>query len=396
MLQGRSIAVPVTTFTANWVRLVKPPEVGRVDWFDDHLVGLGLRISFTGTKTWFVRYRAKADGARRRVNIGEYPAITLGDARERAHSTLLDLARGDDPGLRLKAHKAGPTFGKLAEAYIERYAKLRKRSWEEDQKMQDRDLLPAWENRKANDITRREVMELLEAIRDRGAPVRANRTLACVRKIYNWGIEAGLLETNPCYQVKAVAKETRRDRVLTTGEIRAIWKAIEQQSEVMAALFKIRFLTAQRGGEVQAMRWADVDLKGGWWTIPANMAKNGISHRVPLSEPAIAILKRLQKVSGEKEWVFPGRKKGTHVQEPKDTANRLRELSGVEFVPHDFRRTAASTMARVKIPRLVIAKVLNHVSIDREVTAVYDRYAYDSEKREALDLWAERLIGIVG
>ena len=105
--------------------------------------------------------------------------------------------------------------------------------------------------------------------------------------MFNWGISRDLIEVNPCAQVKAPAKEQQRQRVLSDAEIRAVWRVFDQMALVLGSLFKLRLLTAQRGNEVQSMRWKDVDLPSGWWTIPPRVAKNNLAHRVPLSEPTI-------------------------------------------------------------------------------------------------------------
>jgi integrase len=150
-------------------------------------------------------------------------------------------------------------------------------------------------------------------------------------------------------------------------------------------------LTAQRRGEVLSMRWQDID--GTWWTIPADFAKNGRSHRVPLSPQALAILKRLRE-GAEGPWVFPSPTADGPIENPQKAVQRLRTRSNVHDLRlHDFRRTAASHMTGMGISRLTVQKLLNHA--ERDVTAVYDRHSYDPEKRAALDAWGRRLAEIV-
>lgn len=374
--------------TDRWLQRLPVPEQ-RTEYWDKKISGLGLRVSTTGHKSWILVYRFQ--GTRRRKTLGSYPVITLADARELARETLLQAARGNDPDGTAK--DGGNTFEWLANQYLEKYAKPQKRSWDEDLKIIRHDLLPRWGERPATEVKRKDVIELLEAIKERGAPIMANRTLACIRKLYNWAISQDLLEANPCNQVKPVARENQSDRVLSEGEIRAVWHALAEVPQVPAAQYQLLLLTAQRSGEVTTMRWEDVDLVTGWWTIPAARAKNKLSHRVPLTKPAIAILEALPKTS---PWVFPSPKQGREEEPWEDTRQALaviREKSGVAFVRHDLRRTAASHMASIGVPRLVISKVLNHV--EQGVTRVYDRHSYDREKREALDAWAERLMAVV-
>jgi integrase len=384
--------MPTVEITARWLERMKLPESGRVDYFDTKVTGLGLRVSFTGKLAWFVMYRAKGDPRLRRLTLGAYPALTLADARERGQETMLAAARGQDPATVKQEAKSAPTFAELADEYIERHAKVKKRSWKEDARIIGRDLLPRWGWRKAHEIGRSDVIALLDAIADRGAPIAANRSKALVSKIYNWGIGRGLLTHNPCNQVPAAADENQRDRVLNQEEIRAFWRACESENQLFEAMFKLRLVTAQRGGEVKTMKWSDVDMVSGWWTIPAENAKNGMSHRVPLSPMAIAILQGI-KPENTNGWVFNARRCGAALTYIQNAAERIQAASGVDFVPHDLRRTAASLMTGMGVSRLVVSKILNHV--ESGVTRVYDRHGYDAEKRQALDTWSERLAAIV-
>ena len=131
----------------------------------------------------------------------------------------------------------------------------------EDNRIIEKDLKPSWKDRKAYDIKRRDLIRLLDKIVERGAPIQANRTLALIRKIYNWGIGRDLVESNPCTQIRAPGTEKQRDRVLSEKEIKALWEAFEAEGNAIEPMFKLRFITAQRGGEIESMRWQDIDLE---------------------------------------------------------------------------------------------------------------------------------------
>jgi integrase len=185
----------------------------------------------------------------------------------------------------------------------------------------------------------------------------------------------------------------QRDRVLSDEEIKQVWGACGQLDHVLEIYFKIALLTAQRGGEVRVMRWDDVDLVTGWWTIPAQITKNGLAHRVPLSHAAYDLLRQCQATASS-PWVFPSpRLPQRPVKNVHTPAGRLAVQSSVTFVPHDLRRTAASHMTSMGIPRLVVAKILNHV--EPGVTKVYDRHSYDAEKRQALEAWGRKVMALV-
>jgi integrase len=319
--------------------------------------------------------------------------LSLADAREQALSARHTVAKGGDPAAYKQSVRSAPTVADIATQYLDLYAKVHKRSWWQDARLLTTDVLPQWGQRKAYDIRRGDVLALLDQIVERGAPIMANRALALVRKIFNWAISRELLDHNPCLQVKAPSKEVERDRVLSEEEIRGVWAACGQLDLVLHAYFKLSLLTAQRGGEVRTMRWADVDLETHWWTMPAEVAKNGLAHRVPLSPAADDLLRQLQATASSL-WVFPSPRR---VQQPfhnvQKPAGQLMAMSGVVFVPHDLRRTAASHMTSMGIPRLVVAKILNH--IEPGVTRVYDRHSYDAEKRQALEAWGRKVMALV-
>jgi integrase len=219
----------------------------------------------------------------------------------------------------------------------------------------------------------------------------ANRVFEVTRRLYTWAIGKDLVETSPCVGLSKPSPETQRDRVLAEDEIRTVWSACDAEPGIIADAFRLMLITAQRRGEVLSMRWQDVD--GTWWTIPAELAKNGLAHRVPLSRQALAILERLRK-RAKGSWVFPSPTTDRPIENPQKAAERLRDRSKVpDLRLHDLRRTAASLMTGMGISRLTVKKILNHA--ERDVTAVYDRHSYDPEKRAALEAWSWRLQAMV-
>jgi integrase len=376
--------------TTRWLERIKPPASGREEHFDEQVHGLGLRVSATGHKSWFLTYRSKGDPKAKRLTLGTYPELTLADAREQARAAVLEASRGGDPAGKKREQKEAPTFEELATEYLERHAKRTKRSWRQDEAMIKKTLVPALGHRKAHDVQRRDINRLLEDARDRGLTTQVNRLLALVRKIFNWAIEQDILQANPCLRVKTGIQEKQRDRVLTPDEIRAVWQAFDKQNTVVATMFKLRLLLAQRGAEVVSMRWSDLDLDEGWWTIPGEVAKNGLSHRVPLPKAAIALILGLKARTGNQPWVFASpTRRGQHIVSVGKAARRVQDASKVDFTPHDLRRTAATYMSSLGVPRLTVGKILNHA--EAGVTRIYDRHSYDPEKRQALDAWATRL-----
>lgn len=377
--------------TAQFVESAKAPAAGQTDCWDAHTRGLGLRISQGGRKTWTVFYRFT--GRMRRLTLGTYPVLSLADARTLAMTALREAQHGIDPATAKREARSAESFGELASLYLERYAKAEKRSWREDERILNRDLLPRWRGRKAHEIKRADVIQLLDEIVDRNAPVMANRTRALISKVFNFGIKRGIVESNPAYGVDNPGHEQQRDRVLSEDEIRQLWNALETERPWSAAIFRLGILTAQRRGEILGMKWDELDLTARWWTVPAERAKNGLAHRVPLAPQALKILSALKAGKHDPVYVFRGGRVGRPIANLQKPLRRVKKNSRIDFRFHDLRRTAASLMTGIGIPRLVVSKILNHV--ERGITAVYDRHSYDAEKRAALLKWERRAQHIV-
>jgi len=380
--------MPTLNFTARGIATLKPPKTGRIEFWDKGMPGFGIRITSTGSRSWIVMYRFK--GRKRRHTLGAFPAMTLADAYSKARTSLNEAVNGKDPAATKKAERIADTFGELADEYLTRHAMVKKKSWKGDERHLERDLLPFLKNQKANEISRRDIIKILDGIVERGAPIQANRVLALVRKIFNFAITRDIVEFNPCAVIPLPGKPQTRDRVLNAEEIQKVWLSAERDDSDVSSMIKLRLLTAQRGGEIETMAWDQINLNAAIWTIPAELAKNGLAHRVPLNKQALKILKSLDESRTDSPWVFPGRYDFTkHIENVQKAVQRIRTRKGfeVEFTGHDLRRTAASHMARMKVPRLVISKILNHV--ESGVTAVYDRHGYDDEKREALQMWGK-------
>lgn len=378
-------------FTARFVDGIKPPESGRADYWDEAVPGFGLRVSETGRKTWTLLYRPKGSKVVRRLTIGTLDRMSLADAREEARDALRDAAKGKDPAGQKKAHRLAEIFRDVADDYLERYAKSKKRSWRKDKVRLDRDILPAFGTRKAQDVQRRDIIKMLDGIVARGAPVEANRVHSLTRRIFNWAISRDLVAVNPAAGIERPGgEEAGRDRVLTDAEIKAVWAALGKEPEHVAKAFRLLLLTAQRPGEVAKMR--PEDIEGDWWTIPAQFSKNGKPHRVYLSPQTRAIL-GAKKLTGA--WVFPSPKTDGARTDIWKAADGIRKTSGVDFRPHDLRRTAGTNMTReLGVSRALLGRVLNHTGRERgeaAATRVYDRYEYDREKQETLEAWGALL-----
>ncbi|MBA3884290.1 MAG: tyrosine-type recombinase/integrase [Acidobacteria bacterium] len=378
--------MPTIKFQPTTARSLKANPAARVEYFDLDQPGLALRVTAAGVKTWTVLYRHR--GRLRRLTIGSLKAIGLAEARTRARTAISAASDGADPAAAKQDARRVETIADLAADYIEKHARRKKKSWREDDRMLRADILPAWKSRAVADITRRDVRQLVEAIAERGAPIGANRTAALLSKLFRYAEDAEIIERSPAIRIPRPGVAKSRDRVLTEDEIRQLWQTFDGLDAPMAAFYKLRLITAQRGNEVASMRWTDVDLDAGWWTIPGTVAKNKLPHRVPWSSTALALVEGLDPGTDERAVYVLDGARGRRQQSEAAATFPVKDFRG-----HDLRRTAASLMAGGGVPRLTISKILNHV--ETSITAVYDRHSYDAEKRAALDWWALKLAAIL-
>jgi integrase len=367
--------------------------------------GKGFAITvFPSSEKSFV-YIYHFGGRKRRMTLGKYPQMSLANAKKEHRKALKILLEDKkDPALEAKQKKmeeqGASTIAGLIKEYLDTYAKPNKRSWKEDERMLHKDVLSIWGKRKAYDITRREVIQLLDKIKERGSPIIANRTLACIRRMFNFAIKRALLDSSPCVMIEAPAKENRRDRYLSEDEIKIFWHGLNNAPMTLSIKLALKFLliTAQRKSEVITAEWSEIDFNSKIWTIPAEKSKNKISHRVPLSTLALEILEQVKEISGASHLLFPSEKSSAPIR-GQSVDHALRRSMHLfhnmnHFCVHDCRRTAATHMASLRIPGEILSRVLNHAK--RGVTEQhYIKHGYDDEKRNALEIWSQKLRNIV-
>lgn len=336
--------------------------------------GLRAELREGGSITFFV-FKRRARGTPQRIKVGAFPAVTVEAARREALPYLADLSQGKDVAKTRRQRRNEATLNDLFADWLE-YAKARKRTWEED-KRQFEKLLVGWHNRRLSAIHRSDLEALHNRVGKANGHYAANRLLALVRAMFNRASYVGFDGPNPTKGIKKF-KEQSRDRFLQPDELPKFFAAIQlEPNPTLRDFFLILLYTGARRGNVQAMAWADVNLRAATWRIPET--KSGEPVTLHLPAPAVEILKAREAGANGCPWVFPGGKKNRagHLQSPKHAWGQLLERAGIKDLRlHDLRRTLGSYQAAAGASLAVIGKSLGHKP-GSAATAVYARMNLD-------------------
>lgn len=374
-----------------------PAPNKRIEIYDENTPGLALRITKTGHKSFVYRYRF--NDKVKRYTIGSYSKMSLKEARNEAGELAYKVNHGIDPMEEKKERKKRPEpkkFEYLVEQYKKRhFPKLRSSTQKTYGERIDGEMMPAFKGMAIKDITRTEILDLLEEIAyDRGKTTHSNRVRAILSSMFSFAVQKEIAEYNPVKSIKPLGKENKRDRVLTEQEIKKLWEGFHTMLTPTGSLLKILLLLGQRKGETSRMEWDHI--KDGIWTIPKEQTKADRKHFVPLPPLALEIIERLENDS---PYVFESyRNEGEPIKWINAGFNRLAESLNISDIKiHDLRRTAATYMAELGTDRTILGKVLNHKGLagDSQVTARYDRYSYMEEKQTALNRWSHKLQQII-
>ena len=380
--------MPRRALTATAVDKIKPPKVGQIEHFDQGFPGLALRVSYGGGKSFVFFYRHR--GRLRRMTLGTYPALSLAEAREAWRGARQEVARGGDPA---HLHEKPSTLFKLVVDDWLKRDQAKNKSIAQVTRIMKKDVLPVWGDRHVTDLTRRDVLDLVDGIADRGAVIMARRVQAYVHRFFRWCVGRGILETNPAADLPKPGAASKRDRVLSDQELGAAWHAAEKMGGPHGGVIQLLILTGARREEIGQLRWSEIssDLI----QLDGHRTKNGQPHTIPLSSAAKAVLERVPRIANS-EFVFTLSGKRA-IQGWGVAKRRLDEIASIApWVTHDLRRTAATGMQKLGIGLQVVESVLGHVGGSRAgVVGIYQRHTYDAEKRTALEAWGAHVITLV-
>jgi integrase len=374
-------------------RLVTDLEAGREER-DLELPGFGVRPGGPGRLTYTVVVRE--DGKKRRISVGHYPDMKPDEARRKARAVLDEARRPVAPP------DARLTVRELAERFLAEDAGASADRLRERRRVFELDVYPVLGERYANAVRRGEIVELLDAIVRRGAPIQANRTRGHILRLFNWAVERDLVPGNPVSGSRRPAPERSRDRTLSAEELRTAFEFFEELEPALRLSFAFRTVTLQRGGEVSTM--GPDHIAGDWWTIPAPLTKmKRRPHRVFLSPFALDVLSRARALKiSTPTLFFPSPRTGLPYEKgsPANAIRRLLRAHGVDaWTPHDLRRTPGDFVLRAGFSEFALSVVLGHTKSGEDaaprVTGAYARHRYDELKRDLALCWERILLTIL-
>jgi integrase len=365
-----------------------PTTKSDVVYWDAASPGFGMKVTPKGRKVFIVLYRTGGTGSKlRKYTIGPYGHVTLHQARVAAQKVFAAKLEGRDPAAEKREAKRR-VVADLVEDLLETFITQRlsqNRSAAETSRLLRREVGKPWVGRSIHAIGKRDVVEVVSAIVQRGAPGAANKTLKSLKTFLRWCVGQAVLDQSSAEGVPLPTKEVARDRVLNDTELTQVILAARKIGGPYGAIVELLALTGQRREEVACLHWEELDLAQRTCTIPKARTKNAKAHIVHLSRQALAVLKRADQ-RGPFVFTLLGTKPFQDFARAKRRLDRLSGVTGWRL--HDLRRTCVSGMARLGVAPHVADKILNHqAGAISGVAAVYQRHEFLSERRQALDLW---------
>ena len=393
-------------------RIGAAPKGKRIEKPDRLAPGLVLRVDSHARKTWWARYRV---GARQtKILLGDWPELDVEKARERAREVRREAGRGVDPVAARDARDAqdtaaAETFAHLADAFIDSWAPRGKKTKAEMISTVRTHLKPLAGVPK-DQLHRSMLADIIRGLaspnRKGGAkPGAARKAYESATRISRWAVSEGKLEADPFHLMKPPAKGAPRERVLADRELALLWRAWGDEGAPFGLFQKLLLLTAARRSEVAGMTWRELDDADAptKWTIPAERAKNGKAHTIPLSKAARDVLAMVPRgdlgpfVFSTTDGFRPISGFTTDKRRMDRVTAELAKREGVEppepWALHDLRRTARTGFARLGVSREVAERCLNHVG-GSALERTYDRHRYEAEIADAFEVWGAEVLRI--
>ena len=384
------------------------PAAARRTVYDPALPGLAIRVQPSGHKTFVFGARYPRTGQFTRVELGQVGRLTLDEARTKARRWAAWIAQGVDPrDEEAKLQKAAAeaaalvldnSFASVAETFLARHVKGQRKAAVVEREIR-KELIPHWGAQPITEITRRDVVTLIEKIVDRPAPAHARNILQHIKKLFAWALHRDIygLQFSPCDRVKPaelVGVKAVRTRVLTDKELQALWAAADTLKYPFGPATKMLMLTGARLNEVMGARWSEFADDERLWTIPAARFKMNAQHFVPVTDELAALLETIPHWT-QGDHLFSSTSGGKPMRFSDSAITKLRAAVGSElpWSLHDIRRTVRTRLSALRISDPVAEMVIGHSR--KGIARVYDQHRYLDEMREAVEAWAGLLRSIV-
>jgi integrase len=377
--------------TDTQIRNARPQDkpIQLVDGF-----GLYLEVRPTGARHWRMRYRL--DGKESRISIGQYPLMSLKDARAERERIRALLAEGISPIEEKRAEKAirrkqaRDTFEQIAREWLDRRAGKWTPYYQKGVlSCLEQNAFPAIGSLPIRRVTSAHILSILQAMEERGVHTYAIQLRQWISAIFRHAIVTLRADVDPAAPLKGAIDRPviQHARCLSREEIDAFREAVDayKGNRTTVLALKLLLYTFVRTIEARTARWEDI--QGGLWVIPAGRMKMRRTHSVPLSKQARAVIDELRTITGSNQWLFPGtRDPTTHMS--GTTVNRALEYMGVAATGHDFRATASTWLNEMGFRLDVIERQLAHVEANQTRRA-YNHALYLDERRDMMQKWAD-------
>ncbi|HEV7254495.1 MAG TPA: integrase arm-type DNA-binding domain-containing protein [Mesorhizobium sp.] len=410
--------MPRENLTDKRLKALKPAPAGqRYEIMDGIVPGMGIRVTDKGQKSFvFVaRYPGSSNPTRRA--LGEYDALTLDAARDKAREWHGLISRGIDPKVKQEEERQAAASAASAkrdrsfETVLDRFIAARRRDGirkaDEDERDFKRECLPKWKGRDVADLKGADIMAVLEAIAERGKTRQALNMAQKIGTFFSWCADDELIDTSP-YRAKkvrtSIGEKAARDRVFTDAELWAFWRATEGLEPVYRGVYRLLLLTGQRLNDIAQASWSEIDTTKKVLTVPADRFKSGRDHAVPLTDDAAEIIEALPRFEKSKWLCSLDGKHPVHIghklKQRLDKAmlaalqEEDEEATLPAWVNHDIRRTVRTRLSELDVMDEVAEAVIGHVP--SALIRTYNQSDRMRVKRDALNRWQGALNVIVG
>ena len=373
--------MPRTHLTDVSVRSLKPQSGRQIKFFDRSIPGFGVRVNERGSKSWIVMF-----GRQRRLKVlGRYPDMALAVARKEAKKFL--ATRGSETD-----HAPSIIFEEALALFLTTRPHNKPRTIRDYTRLLSKHFLPQFRTHFLDDISTQQVLAIIDRLIS--TPSECAHAFVAIKIFFRWAERRNLVRRSPCERLQRPTRPVARQRVLDSDELVQVWRAADSCGFPFGTIVKLLMLTGQRRSEIASLRWEYINEEQRTITLPASLTKNNRQHTFPFGEMTYHILDDaphrehyLSPARGNSERAFSGWSK---------SKARFDQICTIApWTLHDLRRTFATNLAALNVPLHVVEKLLNHVTgTISGVAAIYNRFQYMEEMREAVSKWEMRLASL--